>query len=297
MTSQSQSTQRGVARIDDPETTPGFVSGHRVRRLIGSDDPAFSDPFLLMGEDWMPHGAYSVHPHRGMETLTYIIEGAVDHQDSAGHLGWLGPGDAQWMTAGRGVLHEESAPPGTIAHTLQLWINLPAAAKMTEPRYQHLRAEDRPLWERDGTRISVFSGQSHGISAPTLNHVPVTMLKVDLGPRVATSIDLAGEDNAFLFLLEGSVLVGPGESRVSAGQIAWLTRPNRPEPTELTLRTDDTPVSLLVFAGKPLHEPVVFGGPFVMNTAEDIRQARRDFARGTFVSNSQPSAVAQPKGK
>jgi quercetin 2,3-dioxygenase len=289
-------SQRGIARVDEPEQGPGFVAGHRVRRLIGSEDPAFSDPFLLMGEDWMPHGAYSVHPHRGIETVTYVISGVLDHHDSAGQVGRLTPGDVQWMTAGRGVLHEESAPLGGLAHTLQLWVNLPAAAKMAEPRYQHLRAADMPRWQTDGAQVTVFSGQSRGVSAPTLNHVPVTMLDVQLDAGSKVTIDLDGEDNAFFFVLDGAALAGAEEIRMSTGQIVWLTHPDQPCMTQLTLRTDATPVRLLLFAGKPLREPVVFGGPFVMNTAEEIRQAHRDFALGTFSSTSQPDVVTQPKG-
>lgn len=292
MAPQPEIAQRSVARVDEPASGPGFVAGHLVRRLIDGDDAAFSDPFLLMGEDWMPHGAYSVHPHRGIETVTYVISGVLDHHDSAGQLGWLAPGDAQWMTAGRGVLHEESPPPGTLAHTLQLWVNLPAAAKLTEPRYQQLHAADMPTVHAHGTHITIFSGSSHGVSAPTLNHVPITMLEVRLDAGVCVTIDLAGEDNAFFFILEGAALAGAAESHVTAGQIVWLTYPDQPCMTQLTLRTDATPVRLLLFAGKPLREPIVFGGPFVMNTVEEIREARRDFALGTFSSISQPEAVA-----
>ena len=140
--------------------------GTGARRLIDGQEPAFADPFLVMAEDWMPRGAFPVHPHRGMETVTFVIEGSVEHSDSAGHGGVIHAGDAQWMTAGRGVRHEENAPEGTIAHTLQLWVNLPAAAKMTEPRYQDLAGSSMPVRLEPGVEVRVFSGRSGGVPRP-----------------------------------------------------------------------------------------------------------------------------------
>ncbi len=161
---------------------PGHVPGHRARRLIEGSDPGFTDPFLVMAEDWMPRGAFPKHPHRGIETVTYVIDGAVEHFDSAGHCGRLGPGDVQWMTAGRGIVHEENAPQGLVAHTLQIWVNLPAAAKMTEPRYQDLIGANVPVRREPGVEARVFSGQSGDIVSNTVNHVPVTMIDAQIGP-------------------------------------------------------------------------------------------------------------------
>ncbi len=282
MSARIEETERRVARIDDPVATAGNMPGHRARRLIEGSDPAFTDPFLLMAEDWMPHGAFSIHPHRGIETVTYVISGLLDHFDNSGHRGQIGPGDAQWMTAGRGVLHEENPPPGATAHTLQLWINLPAAEKMTAPGYQELRADSLPEWLGAGARVTIFSGECNGVSVDTRNHVPVTMLDVTVQPGETLKLDLPGDRNAFLHLLTGQAMVGPESTVVTAGQLAWLSYPDRSETTHLTLRTGDQPLRLLLFAGKPLREPVIFGGPFVMTTTEDIKQAYRDFARGTF---------------
>ena len=115
---------REVARIDDPQFVSGQVAGHRARRLIDAPDAAFADPFVLMAEDWTPQGIFAFHPHRGIETVTFVIEGSIEHRDSAGYGGVIHAGDAQWMTAGRGIQHEENPPAGTLAHTLQLWVNL-----------------------------------------------------------------------------------------------------------------------------------------------------------------------------
>src|ERR1700722_2172766 len=114
---------REVARIDDPRFVSGQVAGHRARRLIDAQDAAFADPFVLMAEDWTRQGIFAFHPHRGIETVSFVIEGSIEHRDSAGHGGVIHAGDAQWMTAGRGIQHEENPPAGTIAHTLQLWLN------------------------------------------------------------------------------------------------------------------------------------------------------------------------------
>ncbi len=274
--------EREVHSFSAPNWSHGGVPDHRVRRLIDSDDPAFTDPFLIMGEDWMPRGAYAVHPHRGMETVTFVIDGEVDHFDSAGHRGVIGTGDAQWMTAGRGVLHEESAAAGTLAHTLQLWINLPAAQKMAEPRYQDLRAESMPVWRDRGVEVRVFSGSYRDVSAPTLNHAAITMLEVRLQSGADTRIDLPASSNAFIFVLDGSLRAGASQTPVAAGELAWFTRSDQHAMSQIRVSACNIAARLLLFAGTPLREPVVFGGPFVMTTAADIKQAFRDFANGRF---------------
>lgn len=278
----SSAYQREVARVYDPAPTLAGTPGHTVRRLIGSNEAASADPFLLMAEDWMPHGAFAVHPHRGIETVTFVVEGAIEHSDNAGHRGVVGAGDAQWMTAGAGVLHDESALPGTVAHTLQLWVNLPAALKMTPPRYQDLSRAEAPSYVRDGVEVRVFSGQSGDVAARTLNHVPILMLEVRLPPGAATELDLPGADNAFLFVLEGNVDVGTGGAGITRGQLAWFTRPDGEAISRLALRGRGEACRLLLFSGPPLREPVVFGGPFVMNTHAEIQQAFRDFSNGRF---------------
>ena len=282
MTTREPMFVREVARIDDPKAAPGHVAGHRARRLIDGQDPTFTDPFLVMAEDWMPRRAFPVHPHRGMETVTFIVEGSVEHSDSAGHGGVIHAADAQWMTAGWGVQHEETALEGTIAHTLQLWVNLPAAVKMTEPRYQDLAGSLMPVRREPGVEVRVFSGQSGGITSPTLNHVPITMLDVRIEPGASFRELLPASDNAFVHVLAGAPRIGDAGTLVQASQLAWLTRSDGPEPSELTLRSEGAAIRLLIFAGRPLREPVAFGGPFVMNTQAEIQQAFADFRAGRF---------------
>lgn len=198
----------------------------------------------------MPRGAFPLHPHRGIETVTFVIEGSVEHRDSAGHLGVIHAGDAQWMTAGRGVRHEENAPEGMTAHTLQLWVNLPAAAKMTEPRYQDLVGDAMPVRREVGVEVRVFSGESGGVASPTLNHVPVTMLDVRIEPRTSFRQLLPASDNAFVHVLAGIPRIGDAATIVKVNQLAWLTRSDKPGSSELTLKSESTAVRLLIFAGR-----------------------------------------------
>lgn len=282
MSTEDIAIEREVARIDRPGEAPGRVPGHRARRLIEGDDPGFSDPFLVMAEDWMPRGAFPRHPHRGIETVTYVINGAVEHFDSAGHSGRLGPGDVQWMTAGRGVLHEENAPEGVVAHTLQIWVNLPSAAKMIEPRYQNLIGADMPVRREPGVEARVFSGRSGDVVSDTANHAPVTMIDAQIAPGATFTQDMPGADNGFLFVIQGSVAVGSADTLVDGGSLAWLTRSDATAGSRVTLTATTTPARVLILSGRPIAEPVVFGGPFVMNSQEEIRQAFADYKAGLF---------------
>ena len=271
---------REVARIDDPATVAGHVPGHRARRLIDGRDPALTDPFVLMAEDWMPRGAFPMHPHRGIETVTYVIEGAVEHIDSAGHSGIIRAGDAQWMTAGRGARHAEDPPEGATAHTLQVWINLPAARKMTEPRYQDLHGEAMPVRYEPGVEIRVFSGDSNEVTSQTLNHAPVTMIEARLSPAAAFTQRIPADNNVFILILTGGARIGASGARVRSGQLAWLTRAKGDGSSEVVIAGENHGARILLFAGRPLREPVVFGGPFVMNTEAEIRQAFADYRAG-----------------
>ncbi len=273
---------REVSRIDSPEFLPGHARGHKSRRLIDAADSSFADPFLIMAEDWTIQGAFPVHPHRGIETVTFIIEGALEHRDSAGHGGVLHAGDAQWMTAGRGIRHEENPLEGTAAHTLQLWVNLPAAAKLTEPRYQDLIASAMPVREEPGVLVRVYSGRSGEAISETLNHVPVTMLEVRLDPGATLREQLPANENAFIYVLEGALSIGEAEAPVETGELAWLTRSEDTDLSELELTARSKKARLLLFSARPLNEPVAFGGPFVMNTAAEIAQAYADFRAGKF---------------
>ena len=273
---------RDVARIVDPQFESGRVQGHRARRLIDGHDVAGSDPFILMAEDFMPRDTFDEHPHRGLETVTLVLEGAIEHFDSAGNKGLIEAGDAQWMTAGRGIVHKENAVSGSTAHSLQLWVNLPASEKMAEPRYQALRGDTLPVRREAGVEIRLLSGRSGDVVSPTLNHVLVTALDARVASGASFKQLLEPGANAFVLIVEGDARVGSSERRVQAGELAWLTRDDEEEGSEVTIAGGDLDARVLLFAGQPLREPVAFGGPFVMNTEAEIKQAYIDYRAGRF---------------
>ena len=277
--------ERSVLRIDRPEVQQGMTPQHRVRPLMPTamrGDFAATDPFLALMEDWFPRGVFGKHPHRGIETVTYVLEGRVDHYDNQGHEGVIGPGDVQWMTAGRGLIHNEIPAEGVVVHSLQLWVNLPAADKMTAPRYQDLAGDAVPVRKEPGVEVRVFSGASGGVTAATKNFVPVTMVEFRLEPGASVRQDLPADFNAVLVVLEGEGAIGDDRATVTAGDVAWLTRGDSAEPSEVAIHAGSRSLRALLYAGRPLREPVVAGGPFVMNTKAEIDQAYADYRAGRF---------------
>ena len=274
--------QRSVARIDHPRVQQGMTDQHRNRPLIPpGSDPKAVDPFLLMMEDWFPRGVFERHPHRGIETITYVIEGQFDHYDNYGNKGSLMAGDVQWMTAGRGIIHVEQPAEGTTAHLFQLWVNLPAVDKMVEPRTQNLIGADLPVRRELGAEIRVFSGKSGQVNSPTKNYAPVIMIEARLEAGTRIRQELPADYTAFLVVLDGDGLVGRDRSPVRAGDVVWLTRA-ADALSEVEIVGGAAPLRVLLFAGRPLREPVVARGPFVMNTEEQIRQANADYQAGRF---------------
>jgi quercetin 2,3-dioxygenase len=258
---------------------------HRVRPLMPAamrGDFAATDPFLALMEDWFPRGVFGKHPHRGIETVTYVLEGRVDHYDNQGHEGAIGPGDVQWMTAGRGLIHNEMPAEGVVVHSLQLWVNLPAADKMTAPRYQDLGGDAVAVRREPGAEVRVFSGSSGAVTAPTKNFTPVTMVEFRLEPGASVRQDLPADYNAALVVLEGDGAVGADRASLTAGDVAWLTREESAGPSEVAIQAGKTRLRALLYAGRPLREPVIAGGPFVMNTQAEIDQAYADYRAGRF---------------
>lgn len=263
---------------------------HKVGLVLEPGKWEAHDPFLLMAEDTFEKGTFGKHPHRGIETVTYVIEGTLEHFDNQSGKDELHPGDVQWMTAGQGVIHLEDPAEGVTVHSLQLWINLPSEKKMVEPRYQNLRADDMPVWEEDGARIRVFSGSSKGMEATTKNHVPVTMVEMTLEAGTKVTQDIPSNYRGFLYILKGSGFFGSNNVEAMAGQVLWM------DDIDDTADTSNGNISeihvqahrqeclkVLLYAGQPIRERVVARGPFVMNTEEEIRQAYQDYQEGKFV--------------
>lgn len=229
-----------------------------------------------------PRGV-DTHPHRGFETVTVVFQGELEHRDSAGNSGRIGPGDVQWMTAGAGVLHEEKhsrefTRRGGTFEVAQLWVNLPAKHKMTPPRYQELRAAAIPSvpLPGDAGTARVIAGEFGGVRGPAATVTPVVLWDVRLRAGARTELPIPDGHNAAVFVRAGSVRLG-GEHGASAGELAVLSRAGGGAAVE-----SDGGADLLVLAGEPIDEPVVTYGPFVMNTDEEIRQAVADVRAGRF---------------
>jgi quercetin 2,3-dioxygenase len=254
---------------------------HVAKEAIKSGLWAAHDPFLLMMDDQFGQGAFGLHPHRGIETITYIIDGRLEHNDNRGGGGMLGARDVQLMTAAKGIIHNEVPPAGETVHSLQLWLNMPAAVKLSEPRYQDLHHAEMPQVHTTGATVTVYSGSSHGVRVDTLNHVPFTLVEIDLEAGASAVQDLPGSYNGFVHIIHGQGQVGADRTSASEGQTLWLDRTDTAGDTTITI-TADTSMRVLVAAGEPLHEPVVAAGPFVMNTDQQIADAYADYKAGRF---------------
>ncbi|MDB4895836.1 MAG: pirin [Firmicutes bacterium] len=274
-------SQRGISRVwnvthrspGGPHKRQGFVlePGHWQE----------FDPFLLMAEDWFQTGTFGDHPHRGMETVTVVLDGHLQHRDSHGGSGLLGPGDVQWMTAGRGVVHAEEPVPGETVHSLQLWLNLSRAQKTAEPRYQDLSGDRLPVRREEGAVVRVISGASGDVTADTLNHTPVTAVEFVLAAGAAVTQGLPGSYNGFIYVLEGSGQFGVDGTSGQQGQVLWLGPADGGADSEVSVRAERA-LRAVLFAGEPIREPVVAHGPFVMNSEQEIRQAFADYQAGKF---------------
>ena len=259
----------------------GFV----VRRPFPTQGFSQADPFLLLDEmgpvDYAPGEAIGApdHPHRGFETVTYVLDGEMEHEDSAGHRGRIASGDVQWMTAGRGVVHSEMPSAamqerGGRMHGFQIWVNLPARDKMIAPRYQEIsRAKIPEGRSADGlARVKVVAGEALGARAVIETRTPISYLHFTLEPGARVEVPLPREHAAYAYVFEGAARVGDRE--VKDGQLAILG-----DGDEIALAAD-VHAELLVLSGVPLREPVARYGPFVMNTEAEIRQAIVDYQAG-----------------
>ncbi|KXV36002.1 pirin family protein [Gluconobacter wancherniae] len=271
----SVAVSRDIARVVKGHIQQGYGDGHKARPLVEPGNWPATDPFLVLMEDWFPAGVFDKHPHRGIETVTYVVEGKLDHFDNHGNTGLIGEGDVQWMTAGRGLIHNERPVADLTVHSLQLWVVLPMADKLVRTHYQTISGADAPVRHEPGAILKVFSGKSGAVTSPTTNHVPVTMVELRLEPSVSVTQDLPPDYNGFIILLEGQVFVGPSETEVTVGETGWLTRST--EASSVTIQAGAQGARAILYAGLPLNEPLAAGGPFVMNTQAEIVEAYREF--------------------
>ncbi|MFO0664054.1 MAG: pirin family protein [Polyangiaceae bacterium] len=265
------------------EEGAGFV----VRRPFPSAGLSVADPFLMLDElgpvDYAPGQAIGApdHPHRGFETVSYILEGEVEHEDSAGHRGIIGAGDVQWMTAGRGVIHSEMPTrqileKGGRVHGFQIWVNLPARDKMMAPRYQEVPKAKIPEGKSVRARVKVVAGSALGVDAAIDTRTPIALHDWTLDPGALEDVTIPTSYSVYVYVFSGTALVD-GQSVVE-GQLAVLGRGDI-----VRLGTDEAEkkaARLLLLAGEPIREPVVSYGPFVMNTKAEILQAVSDYQNG-----------------
>lgn len=268
---------RDVRRIDTPKMLQGGSALHRNRQLVAPGNWDEIDPFLVLMEDWVAQGAFDNHPHRGIETVTYVIDGALSHYDNHGNKGVIGSGEALWLTAGRGLIHNEIPIDDRPVHALQLWVNLPEKDKLVPARLQELKGGRAPRRRFRGGEAIVFSGRSGDLVAPTRNYAAVTMVEIRLEPSTTFEQELPADHNGFVVVLEGMGVVGSRAALVRGGQIAWLEYDQ--EESKVTFASRDERFRAILFAGRPLREPVVARGPFVMNNEADIETAYAEFRR------------------
>jgi redox-sensitive bicupin YhaK (pirin superfamily) len=280
---------RSVAGIiNSMETLEG--EGFLVHRPFPTYALSDFDPFLLLDEmgpkDLAPNEAKGApdHPHRGFETVTYMLEGRMQHKDSRGNAGKLTPGDVQWMTAGSGVIHSEMpeldfAKHGGRLHGFQLWVNLPKQDKMTKPRYQEIPSAKIPeAISEDGlVKVRVIAGESLGKKAVIETHTPILYLHFTLQPGGQIRQPVPEEYNTFAYVVAGEGNFGPEDEKATRGQMVMFASDGDSVAIE---NTSDHPLNLLLIGGVPLHEPIARYGPFVMNTREEIYQAFEDFRSG-----------------
>jgi hypothetical protein len=282
-------------------------AGVRLRRAFPFGDTAEFDPFLLLddfrSDDPADYRAgFPWHPHRGIETITYVLAGAVEHQDSLGNKGLLGSGDIQWMTAGSGILHQEmpQGDPRGRMHGFQLWANLPSSLKMTKPRYQDIPGRDVPeVVEDDGTTVRVLCGSFGGKTGPVegIAADPRYLdVSVPAGRRKLLAVDVAQHAFAYVFAGSGSFRDASEPRGVMTEQVGIAAPPasgsddasNRSlvrfdRGDEVVVRAGEQGIRFLLVSGRPIEEPIAWYGPIVMNTDEELLQAQRELRDGTFI--------------
>ena len=282
-------------------------AGVRLRRAFGFGDPSQFDPFLMMDDFRGDHPSdYSAgfpwHPHRGIETITYVLAGEVEHADSLGNRGVLGPGSVQWMTAGRGILHQEMPRGDALGrmHGFQLWANLPSNLKMTAPRYQDIAGRDvAEAIDDDGVKARVICGEMFGVKGPVEGvAADPSYIDITIPPGRRKTLKVDSYRQVFAYIFEGSGQFAGASAPFGVlreeevnGQEILLRDPvgNRSLVTfdtgdEITVQAGEQGLRFLLVSGKPIREPVAWHGPIVMNTQDEIRQAMTDLRRGTFIS-------------
>jgi redox-sensitive bicupin YhaK (pirin superfamily) len=262
-------------------------AGVKLKRAFGEDNPKL-DPFLLLDDfgsdnpdDYM--AGFPFHPHRGIETITYVLEGEVQHKDSLGNEGIIGSGDAQWMSAGNGIIHEEMPVRSEgLMWGFQLWANLPASSKMMDPRYRDVKKEDIPEVEVDGAKVKIICGEINGFKGPVQNIVTdPEYLDVSINQNSDFKHSIKKGHNAFAYVIQGEGYFDEKKEILLGKENLIIYE----DGDEVKISTKNNSVRFLLVSGKPINEPVAWSGPIVMNTVEEIRIAFEEYRNGTFIKH------------
>lgn len=270
-----------------------YIEGQRVQdgagvklyRTFGYHQIPDFDPFLMMDffdstdpDDYIK--GFPWHPHRGIETVTYLISGKIEHADSIGNSGIIGDGDCQWMTAGSGILHQEMPKPSPRMLGVQFWLNLPKKDKMTEPKYRDITKDMIPVFENQKEKVHIIAGCYNGLKGPIKGlEIEPTFLDVEIKPNEEFIYNLDYSLKAFAFLVEG-------EANFNVEKEEWVSSPNGVlygEGDTIRINTGDKGGRVFLVAGKPLNEPISWGGPIVMNTKEELDLAFKELDEGIFI--------------
>jgi redox-sensitive bicupin YhaK (pirin superfamily) len=269
-------------------------AGVKLTRIFGTSDPSITDPFLLFDyfgsnnpADYMD--GFPWHPHRGIETITYMLHGSVEHSDSMGNSGVINTGDIQWMTAGSGIIHQEMPlEQKDFMYGFQLWVNLPAKRKMTDPRYRGFTAKDIPIVTTDNATIKLISGTVGNTVGPVTDLVvDVDYLDVKVEKQSEFSYDLKNGHKALVYVFEGSGGFSDSQEIVNGGSCLAFDM----QSTQIKVKTQDVSVRFMLISGIPLNEPISWCGPIVMNTEEECDKAFQEYQNNTFVKVKKPLGI------
>ncbi len=259
-------------------------AGVRLVRVLGHRDVEDFDPFLMLDSFDSSNPAdyiagFPMHPHRGIETITYLLSGKIEHEDSMGNKGVILSGESQWMTAGSGILHQEMPKPSERMLGFQLWLNLPRKEKMDSPAYLSIAADSIPRVTKENAEIAVLSGQFENTTGVTPRHIPANLIDIRLFRAETIELITNPEETVFVFLLEGGAEING--RRFNEKTAVLFERGDFISVSALP----DAELRFMFFSGKPLHEPVAWGGPIVMNTREELELAFDELRRGTFIKH------------
>jgi quercetin 2,3-dioxygenase len=277
---QNTMLHRKITRILNPKPSPGFLGqGHIAVPVIGGNDFEQTDPFILLMDDQLDlpgHGTVGgAHPHAGFETVTLVLEGDPNSRSRT-----LQTGGLEWMTAGSGIVHTEEINTKVKMRILQLWLVLPRAKRWTKPKWQEMHLATVPIIKEGGNEIRVYSGTSQGMTAPTQNETPTTIVDFHLKAGSEVVQEIPASYNGFIYIIDGSVEVGEEKTRIGQNQVAWFDRPKDSGNSQISFKGGEYGARFVLYAGEPQGTPIISHGPFIGDTQEDIVRLYKAYREG-----------------